>query len=108
MLQDETLKNDQAGSTAVTALVKNNVLYCANIGDSRAIASINGKVEALSQDHKPSNEHELKRIMAAGGWVDCNRVNGNLALSRAFGDFSFKRNEKKHPSDQIVTGRQSF
>lgn len=104
MLQDESLKNEQAGSTAVVVVIKNKDLYCANVGDSRAIASINGKVEELSLDHKPSNEIELKRIMAAGGWVDCNRVNGNLALSRALGDFGFKRNEKKTAKEQIVTG----
>lgn len=29
---------------------------------------------------------------------------GNLALSRALGDFVFKKNETKKPEDQIVTG----
>lgn len=29
---------------------------------------------------------------------------GNLALSRAFGDFVFKKNERKSAEDQIVTG----
>lgn len=57
----------------------------------------------LSNDHKPSNESEAKRIVAAGGWVEFNRVNGNLALSRALGDFVFKRNEKKSAEEQIVT-----
>ena len=37
------------------------------------------------------------------GWISENRVNGNLALSRALGDFVFKRNEKRPPEDQIVT-----
>ena len=30
---------------------------------------------------------ERKRIYETGGFVRYNRVNGNLALSRAFGDF---------------------
>jgi len=54
-------------------------LYCCgqgNVGDSRAVASISGRVEELSFDHKPSNELETKRIEAAGGWVEFNRVNG--------------------------------
>ena len=29
---------------------------------------------------------------------------GNLALSRAMGDYVFKRNSKKSPEEQIVTG----
>ncbi len=60
-------------------------------------------MDALSLDHKPSNEIESKRIVAAGGWVEFNRVNGNLALSRALGDFVFKRNQKKSPQEQIVS-----
>ena len=74
-----------------------------NVGDSRSIASVRGRVQNLSYDHKPNNELETKRILAAGGWVEFNRVNGNLALSRALGDFVFKKNETKRPEDQIVT-----
>ena len=62
-----------------------------------------GRVQPLSYDHKPNNELETKRILAAGGWVEFNRVNGNLALSRALGDFVFKKNENKKAEDQIVT-----
>lgn len=73
------------------------------MGDSRAIASVRGSVQQLSFDHKPNNEGETRRIVAAGGWVEFNRVNGNLALSRALGDFVFKKNEKKRAEEQIVT-----
>ncbi|PNF15251.1 putative protein phosphatase 2C T23F11.1 [Cryptotermes secundus] len=103
MLQDESLKDELAGTTAVAVILKDNRLYCANVGDSRAIASVNGKVDVLSLDHKPCNNTEFKRIQAAGGWVELNRVNGNLALSRALGDFVFKRNEEKTAEEQIVT-----
>lgn len=103
MLQEESLKDELAGTTAVAIILKDNKLYCANVGDSRAIASVNGNVDVLSLDHKPVNDTEIKRIQAAGGWVEFNRVNGNLALSRALGDFVFKRNEKKTAEEQIVT-----
>nr|CAD7449738.1 unnamed protein product [Timema bartmani] len=103
MLHDDSLKDELAGTTAVVIIIKDNVLYCGNVGDSRAVASVNGSVNVLSLDHKPSNEIEIKRIQAAGGWVEYNRVNGNLALSRALGDFVFKKNEKKKAEEQIVT-----
>lgn len=62
-------------------------------------------MEPLSVDHKPNNDKELKRICEGGGYVEYNRVNGNLALSRALGDFFFKRNSNKNAEDQIVTGK---
>lgn len=46
---------------------------------------------------------EKARICAAGGFVDFGRVNGNLALSRAIGDFEFKRSAELSPEQQIVT-----
>lgn len=59
-------------------------------------------VDPLSIDHKPTCPEEKSRVISAGGWVQFNRVNGNLALSRAFGDFVFKRNEKRSAVEQIV------
>lgn len=103
MLYDEAYGEQMAGSTAVTVIIKDSKLFCANAGDSRAIACINGEVEVLSLDHKPNNFIESKRISEAGGWVEFNRVNGNLALSRALGDFIFKKNSKKKAEEQIVT-----
>lgn len=46
---------------------------------------------------------EKARISAAGGFVDFGRVNGNLALSRAIGDFEFKKSPELSPEQQIVT-----
>lgn len=104
MLEDEQLQEQMAGSTAVTVLIKDNKLFCANAGDSRAVACINGRLDVLSLDHKPNSDIEKKRICEAGGFVEYNRVNGSLALSRALGDFVFKRNASKTAQEQIVTG----
>lgn len=82
----------------------NDLFSQGNVGDSRAIGSVGGRVVELSSDHKPSLPSEQRRITSAGGWVELNRVNGNLALSRALGDFVFKKNSQKGPEEQIVTG----
>jgi len=47
----------------------------------------------MSVDHKPSDTEERNRIYKAGGFVEEDRVNGMLALSRALGDFEYKQNK---------------
>ncbi|XP_016991732.2 probable protein phosphatase 2C T23F11.1 isoform X2 [Drosophila rhopaloa] len=103
MLHNGSFGEQSAGSTAVVVLIRERRLYCANAGDSRAIACVAGVVQALSVDHKPNDLVETRRILAGGGWVEFNRVNGNLALSRALGDFVYKKNALKSPEEQIVT-----
>ena len=39
----------------------------------------------------------------AGGFVEFNRVNGNLALSRALGDFAFKTKPDLAAEKQIIS-----
>ena len=73
-------------------------IYCANAGDSRTVLARSGQgniVVPLSEDHKPDNAGEKARIMAAGGFVEENRVNGSLNLSRSMGDFEYKSNAAK-------------
>lgn len=95
---------DTSGCTAITTLVTDkNILFVANAGDSRAVLGTDGLATALSNDHKPVNREESRRIVAAGGFVESGRVNGSLALSRALGDFEFKMNDTLGPDDQIVT-----
>ena len=64
-----------AGCTSCVVLITSDCIYCANSGDSRAIlVSKSGKVTELSQDHKPDDPGEMKRIKAGGGFVDDGRV----------------------------------
>lgn len=100
---NEQLQNDSSGCTATTVVVAPGKLICANAGDSRCVLSRKGTAKALSYDHKPALESERGRIMAAGGYVQMDRVNGNLALSRALGDFEYKSNEDLCPHEQIVS-----
>ena len=45
---------NQAGCTANVVLITESYIYCANAGDARSVASINGKALELSKDHKPT------------------------------------------------------
>jgi len=68
---DEKNPRDVSGSCALIALIVDNKIYLANIGDSRAILSLeNGtKYRPITIDHKPNNPKEYERIIKAGGKV---------------------------------------
>ncbi|KAK9265763.1 hypothetical protein L1049_000168 [Liquidambar formosana] len=95
----------KGGSTAVTAILINcQKLVVANVGDSRAIICKNGVAKQLSVDHEPSRER--KTIENRGGFVsnfpgDVPRVDGQLAVARAFGDKSLKEHLSSEP-DVVV------
>ncbi|ORY83079.1 phosphatase 2C-domain-containing protein [Protomyces lactucae-debilis] len=103
ILGDRKFIEDPSGCTATVNLITEGKIYCANAGDSRTVLGSKGNAIPLSQDHKPQNAKEKERICAAGGFVDFDRVNGNLALSRAIGDFEFKKNKDLPAERQIVT-----
>ena len=100
---------DAAGCTACSALITPTEIWVANAGDSRAVIGkkrSDGKYEALamSEDHKPDNEGEKKRIEEAGGFVEDNRVRGILALSRSIGDLEYKvKGENKNYKKDMIT-----
>ena len=60
---------ESSGSCAIIILIINDSCYIANLGDSRALYSMdNGKkFFQLSRDHKPNDPIEKKRIYKAGG-----------------------------------------
>lgn len=93
-----------AGATAVVAVLRDDCLYVANAGDSRAVLCRDGTAVALSEDHKPSQDRELTRIRNAGGFVNqFGRVNGNLNLSRSIGDLKYKQVPGIESKDQMIT-----
>ncbi|KAK4144263.1 phosphatase 2C-like domain-containing protein [Dichotomopilus funicola] len=103
ILNDPKYEDEVSGCTACVGLLTDDKIYIANAGDSRSVLGVKGRAKPLSFDHKPQNEGEKARITAAGGFVDFGRVNGNLALSRAIGDFEFKKSAELAPEQQIVT-----
>lgn len=64
-------KIDRSGSCAIIAILVDDILYVANVGDSRAFVSESGgKIyKNLSEDHKPESLSEKKRILQNGGDV---------------------------------------
>lgn len=94
---------DQSGCTALSVLITEKHIICANSGDSRSVMATNGKTVELSFDHKPTNPIEKSRIENAGGTVTNKRVNGDLAVSRALGDFAYKKTTTCRPEEQQVS-----
>ncbi|BDD55061.1 Protein phosphatase type 2C 3, variant 2 [Monascus purpureus] len=103
ILEDPRYEEEVSGCTASVGVISREKIWVANAGDSRSVLSSKGIAKPLSFDHKPQNDGEKARISAAGGFVDFGRVNGNLALSRAIGDFEFKKSPELSPEQQIVT-----
>ena len=64
-------KTDFSGSCILVCLIVDNKIFLCNIGDSRAIMSMeNGsKIRPLTIDHKPNNPKEFDRITKIGGKV---------------------------------------
>ncbi|RVW94170.1 putative protein phosphatase 2C 44 [Vitis vinifera] len=103
---ENSMKLGPGGSTAVTAIVIDGKdLWVANIGDSRAVVCERGAANQLTVDHEPDSER--RRIEKQGGFVtnlagDVPRVNGQLAVARAFGDQSLKAHLSSEPDVRHV------
>lgn len=91
-----------SGSTGILGVIKRDVLYVANVGDSRAVlgrVGAKGLLEAvdLSEDQKPDRPDEMARILRYGGrvfewgvprvWQRDVDMPG-LAMARSFGDLA--------------------
>jgi serine/threonine protein phosphatase PrpC len=68
---DNLEESDKSGSCALIAVIFDNKIYIANIGDSRAIMSMNGgvKIKQLTTDHKPENIKEYERAIKNGSKI---------------------------------------
>nr|XP_009610323.1 putative protein phosphatase 2C 76 [Nicotiana tomentosiformis] len=94
-----------SGTTAVVALIYNNHVLVANVGDSKAfICSQNDQrgefageiVKELTRDHNALRLDERDRIEASGGIFsrtinDVPLLNGHFPMTRAIGDVPLKK-----------------
>lgn len=66
-----------------------------NFGLTSSAGLMHFSVKELTSDHHLDRDDERGRVETAGGyvleWGGVHRVNGELAISRAIGDVSFKR-----------------
>ena len=62
---------DKSGSCAVILVLVDNIIYIANVGDSRCLLSMNDckKFIEVTKDHKPNTPDEKKRIELFGGKI---------------------------------------
>jgi serine/threonine protein phosphatase PrpC len=94
------------GSTAVFALRFGQYLYLVNIGDSTGVVIDNqGNLLIKTKNHKPDDKDEKNRIEKHGAKVSNGRVNGQLAVSRSFGDNYYNSKHQKMYSgfETVVT-----
>eukprot|EP00929_Paragymnodinium_shiwhaense_P064943 TRINITY_DN32609_c0_g1_i1.p1 TRINITY_DN32609_c0_g1~~TRINITY_DN32609_c0_g1_i1.p1 ORF type:complete len:288 (+),score=48.52 TRINITY_DN32609_c0_g1_i1:89-952(+) len=99
---NDTDRNMQAsgitssGCTACSCLLmkegNTRFIYTAHLGDARAVICRGGLAVRLTSmsDHKATDAVEAKRVIENGGTIFNERVNGMLAISRAFGDHQLK------------------
>ena len=83
--------SEYIGTTATIVLFKDDKIYCANVGDSKAYIIYDKTYKQISSDHKCSVEDEAQRIRSNGGKISKNRVMGQLILTRTLGDLYVKQ-----------------
>lgn len=107
---------DDSGTTAVCVLLDMTaetteeggggaVITVSNVGDSRALlVQAKGKIVPLTTDQDGANALELRRIKAAGGFVDEDGyVNGDVQTARSIGDADAKFPDGVHSAAVVPT-----
>merc|ERR550514_963000 len=111
MIDDESVHCRHSGTTAVVAVLHENKITLASVGDSRAVLAQRKPGDAtqaaskdLTKDHNPDVPEEMARITAAGGFVKPATSDGfsarvylnpeftqvGLAMARSLGDHCVK------------------
>ena len=112
-LKDYNDKTDFSGSCALVCLIVDNKIYLCNVGDSRAIMSMEfgSKIRPLTIDHKPNNPKEYERIIKSGCkvYIDTGEPNLNankvtfINHEKEFDKYEFDTIYRIYPCDLSVS-----
>lgn len=103
MLCDQTtIDTITSGSTLCIVLMFPKKFVMTNCGDSRAVWGKDGKLVGQSTDHNASSPVEVARIISRGGYIWNDRLYGELAVFRAFGDFRYLPQISSEPDTYVV------
>ncbi|XP_063681482.1 TGF-beta-activated kinase 1 and MAP3K7-binding protein 1-like isoform X2 [Bolinopsis microptera] len=92
----------KGGTTVAVAVIHENTLYVANVGDSRVIlctyvpgtdSNVEFKIDQLTEDHTTANDNELDRLSQLGlnrQQIQTKRRVGSMETTRSIGDFAVK------------------
>lgn len=80
----------RGGSCAAIVIILSDMVFACHVGDSRIVIWTHDEKLYESLDHTPTRLDEHERILNSDGYVVGGRLNGNLAVSRAFGDFDLE------------------
>ena len=89
LLHKSKVESRDSGTTAVSLLVNDGVLYCSNVGDSRCVLGRreNSQVKAiaLSKDQTLYRQDERQRIEACGGRVlSIGQIEGSVPMDHVW------------------------
>lgn len=90
--------NRREGTTCTIVLITNNSIIGINLGDSSYLINSYDKFYSPII-HRPNNKVEITRILESGHKImkvgKDFRIDGRLALSRSFGDYTYKIKDRK-------------
>ena len=79
------------GSCCILALIQSGKVTVANLGDSICtLVKKDRSWQKLSSDHSPARADEKDRVLKSHGTIIRGKVQGELAVTRAFGNRELK------------------
>ena len=94
ILSFQKLNSIDGGSTAVVVIKREYKLYVANCGDSSAVIISKNNCQKINRDHNTDNEEEIKTLEKRNAIIleykKKLRINGELLVTRSFGDRKYK------------------